>query len=206
MKILAVSDVIVDWIYSPLIYPLRTEIDLAIGCGDLPADYLEFIVSSLDIPVFYVQGNHSVPPPVRQDNLLYSQGSLNLHSRVERYREITFAGVEGSINYNSGNYQYSQVEMWLQVIKLLPRLLANREKYGRFLNVLVTHAPPWGVHDQSDLAHHGIKAFRWLIEQLQPDLHLHGHIHIYRPDTITETRIGRTTVVNVFGYKKLLIG
>src|SRR5205823_4064430 len=39
--------------------------DLVVGCGDLPFDYLEYLVSRLDVPLLYVPGNHdpSLNPP-----------------------------------------------------------------------------------------------------------------------------------------------
>lgn len=205
MKILAVSDKVVDWIYSPKMRLLLPDIDLTIGCGDLPLDYLEFIVSSLDIPVFYIHGNHSLPDIGPHSGEEHSRASLNLHCKVRRYKGFTFAGVEGSLNYNNGNYQYTQTAMWLNVIRLVPSLINNRLRYGRFLNVFVTHAPPWGIHDQSDLPHQGIKAFHWLVLQFQPDYHLHGHIHVYRPDMVTETQLGKTKVINAYGYKQLTL-
>jgi Icc-related predicted phosphoesterase len=67
----------------------------------------------------------------------------------------------------------------------------------------VTHAPPWGIHDQNDRAHQGVKAFNWLIKTFQPTLHLHGHIHVYTPMVTTETMVGNTLVLNTFGYRKL---
>jgi uncharacterized protein len=201
MKILAVSDKMVDWIYSPKIRSTLTDIDLVIGCGDLPIEYLEFIISSLDVPVYYVQGNHSLPERNLDWSINISRGSTNIHGKVLRYKGITFTGVEGSLQYNNGIYQYSQFDMWRMVFDLVPRLLMNKAKYGRFLNILITHAPAWGIHDQADLPHQGIKAFRWLISRFQPDYHLHGHIHIYRPDVETESFFGRTRVINAYGYK-----
>jgi Icc-related predicted phosphoesterase len=201
MKILAVSDVVVDWIYSPRIRLLLSDIDLAIGCGDLPSYYMEFIISSLDIPLFHVYGNHSIPEENPADRNF--NGSINLHCKVMNYHEYTYAGVEGSLRYNIGAYQYSQFEMWLNVFRLVPSLLLNRIKYGRYLNVFVSHAPAWGIHDQTDLPHQGIKAFRWLLARFQPDYHLHGHIHVYRPDMVTESVFGKTKVINAFGYRTI---
>lgn len=199
MKILAVSDVVVNWLYSPRIRLQLSDIDLAIGCGDLPSYYLEYIISSLNIPSFQVNGNHSIPIDILSDH--NHTGSINLHCRVRSYKEFTFAGIEGSLRYNNGVYQYSQLGMWLNVFKLVPSMLLNHVKYGRFLNIFVSHAPPWGIHDQPDLAHQGIKAFRWLLSQFQPDYHLHGHIHVYRPDAVIKTEFGKTKVVNTFGYQ-----
>ena len=81
----------------------------------------------------------------------------------------------------------------------MPALLFNRIRHGRYLDVFVTHAPPWGIHDKSDRAHRGIKAFRWLLNAFQPRYHFHGHIHVYRPDTITETVFHNTRVLNTYG-------
>ena len=202
MRVLAVSDIVVDRIYNPQIRLLYSDIDLVIGCGDLPQYYLEFIVSTLDIPVFYVHGNHSLVAEHDNDKPSFrSLGSFDLHGKVVRFNGLTFAGVEGSIRYKEGAFQYSQFEMWLNVIKIIPGFLLNRIRYGRFLNVFVSHASPWGIHDQPDYTHQGIKAFRWLIRIFLPDYHFHGHIHVYRPDTIRQTLFGRTHVINVYGYQ-----
>ncbi len=203
MNILAVSDKVIDWIYSPKIRLLLPDTELVIGCGDLPIDYLDFIISSLDIPVFYIHGNHSPSELEGKLSDRNSKGSIDLHGKVVRFNKYTFAGIEGSIKYNYGIYQSSQFDMWLHVIKLVPSLLSNRIKYGRFLNVFVSHAPPWGIHDQPDLPHQGIKAFRWLLTQFKPDYHLHGHIHVYRPDTVTVSTFGKTKVINAYGYQKI---
>lgn len=200
MKILAVSDKVVDWIYSLNIRMLLSETDLAIGCGDLPYEYQDFIVSALNVPMLYVQGNHSIPKTKDMDHRFESQGCVSLHCKVIRYRGLTFAGVDGSLRYNNGEYQYSQFGMWLNVIKVVPSLLLNRIKFRHYLNVFVTHAPPLGIQDDTDLPHQGIKAFRWLISQFQPDYHLHGHVHVYRPDTVIESQLGRTKIINVYGY------
>jgi Icc-related predicted phosphoesterase len=205
MKIFAVSDVVVDWIYSPKIRLMLSDIDLVLGCGDLPTNYLEYIISSLDVPLYHVHGNHSIPESREDQEIPKNSGSINLHCKMKQLRGYTFAGVGGSLRYKPGPYQYSQVEMWMNVFKLVPALLRNRIKYGQYLNVLITHAPPWGIHDQPDLTHQGIKAFRWLLTIFQPDYHLHGHIHIYRPDMVMESALGKTRVINSYRYRKLEI-
>lgn len=93
----------------------------------------------------------------------------------------------------------------MRAFSLIPGLLLNCIRFGRYLDVFITHAPAWKIHDQDDRPHQGIKAFRWIIQSFQPRYHLHGHIHVYRNDTITETRVGKTTVMNVYGYKQINI-
>lgn len=203
MKILAVSDVVVNWIYSPRVRITQSDTDLVISCGDLPNYYLEYIVSSLDTPIFQVHGNHSIPPSETGEVNFSSTGTIDMHCKVRRFCGYTFAGVEGSLQYNNGVYQFSQTAMWVNVFRIIPALLRNKSRYGKYLDVMITHAPPWGIHDQPDLPHQGIKAFRWLISAFQPEYLIHGHIHIYRPDTVTETKCGITTVINTFGFKNL---
>lgn len=203
MKILAVSDIVVDFIYNPKIRQLFPDLNLAIGCGDLPEYYLEFIVSALDVPLFFVHGNHSETEILENSNRTNFHGSIDLHCKVKRITGYSFAGVEGSIHYKDGKFQYSQFDMWLNVFRLVPSLMSNRITFGRHLNVFISHAPPWGIHDQPDYAHQGVKAFRWLLDRFHPDYHLHGHIHVYHPETATETQYGRTKVVNVYGYRKI---
>ncbi|HNR47481.1 MAG TPA: hypothetical protein PKO03_10445, partial [Anaerolineaceae bacterium] len=48
----------------------------------------------------------------------------------------------------------------------------------------------------------GIKAFNWLNRVFQPTVHLHGHIHVYRQQTVTETQVNQTWVINTFGYRE----
>jgi Icc-related predicted phosphoesterase len=203
MKIVAVSDIVVDWIYGPKIRQLLSDSDLVIGCGDLPLYYLEYIISSLDVPLFHVHGNHSIPEAKGDHNIPNCTGCVDLHCRMVQFKGYTFAGVEGSLQYNSGVYQYSQFGMWMNVFRLAPALLKNRAKFGKYLDVFVTHAPAWGIQDQPDLPHQGIKAFRWILTRFQPDYHLHGHIHMYRPDMVKETCFGKTRVINTYGYRKI---
>jgi Icc-related predicted phosphoesterase len=202
MKILAVSDTVDRLVYSPCIRNMYGDIEVIFGCGDLPYYYLEYIVSALDKPVFYVRGNHTqVVEYGEREPLTHPRGAVNLHRRVLCHNGLLLAGVEGSNRYRNGLYQYTQSEMWQHVFGLIPGFFTNKLKFGRYLDVLVTHAPPWGIHDQTDQPHQGIKAFLWLLRVFKPEYHFHGHIHIYRPDTVIKTWYQDTWVINAFGHK-----
>jgi len=206
MKLLTVSDKELSLIYGPQIKKRFQDVDLAISCGDLSYYYLEYIISSLDIPLYFVRGNHA-------KHIEYGcagsrkapWGAIDLHKKVVRdpKTSLLLAGIEGSLRYNLGNHQYSQTQMWAMVLQLVPALLWNKIRYGRFLDAFVTHAPPWGIHDEDDLAHQGVKAFNWLIQTFQPTCHIHGHVHVYHPWMPTETLFGTTLVLNTYGYRKL---
>jgi hypothetical protein len=206
-KILSLSDKQVDFIYSSQVKSRFGDVDLILGCGDLPYFYLEYAVSMLNVPLYYVRGNHSnlvehtiVGPKT------HPHGGIDLHRKVVLEKDLIMAGVEGSLRYRQGPFQYSQSEMWLHVLRIVPRLIRNQAKYGRYLDIFISHAPPWGIHDQPDLPHQGIKAFRWLLETFRPRYHFHGHIHVYRNDTQTVTNYQSTTVVNTYGFAETLVG
>jgi len=206
MNLLTVSDKECLRVYSPHIRTRFEDVDLAIGCGDLPYYYLEYIISSLDIPLYYVRGNHANPVEYSDtDSRKAPWGGVDLHKKVVRDRKtgLLLAGIEGCLLCNLGQYQYTQTQMWRKVLRLIPKLIWNKIRYGRYLDIFVTHAPPWGIHDQADHAHQGIKAFNWLIKTFQPSYHFHGHIHIYQPGIITDTLLGKTRIINTYGFRKL---
>jgi Icc-related predicted phosphoesterase len=206
LKVLSLSDIPVQFIYSAQVRRRFADAEIVIGCGDLPYYYLEYVLGSLDVPLFYVRGNHDKEVEYEADSeRVAPAGGINLHRRVINERGLLLAGVEGSLQYRKGPFQYSQTEMWFHVFRLIPALLLNRSLYGRYLDVFVTHSPPAGIHDRTDLPHQGIKAFRWFIDVFQPGYHLHGHIHIYRPDAVTETLHGKTRVINSFGFRETTI-
>lgn len=202
MKVLSISDHVDPVIYGPQLKDKFNDIDFVISCGDLPYYYQDFIVSTLDKPLFFVRGNHD-PELEHSDSSSVNApcGGVDLHCRVANYNGVLLAGVEGSIRYKErGKFQYSQTEMYLNVFSLIPRLLYNRLIYGRYLDIFVTHASPWGIHDKKDLPHQGIKAFHWFIETFQPKYHFHGHIHLYRSKEVRKTRVNQTMVINTYKY------
>ncbi len=203
MKLLSLSDQVLEFIYSPSIKERFADVDLVLGCGDLPYYYLEYLVDQLGKPVFFVRGNHAA-------TVEYSQGSerkgpwgaVDLHRKVVNFHGMLLAGFEGSLRYRKGPFMYTQSEMWGMVLNMAPRLVFNSVRHGRSLDILATHAPPWEIQDQPDPAHQGFKAFRWLLKVFKPRYHIHGHIHVYEKETPVLTRFHHTLVVNTYGYRE----
>lgn len=205
-KVLLLSDVIVSFIYSPQVRHRFSDVDLVIGCGDLAYYYLEYVLNALDVPCYFVRGNHDkVVEYSLEAQRTAPAGAINLHRRVINHNGVLIAGVEGSLQYRLGPFQYSQSQMWGHVFRLIPALFINRMRHGRFLDVFITHSPPLGIHDQPDLPHQGIKAFRWFIKIFQPPYHFHGHIHINRPDMPVDTKFDRTRVINAFSFREVTL-
>lgn len=208
MKLLAVTDKVVDLIYSPSLVEKFGDVDMVLSCGDLPYYYLEYIVTMLCVPLLYVHGNHDPPIEYSASGAQSTGpgGCSNVHSRLVRERGLSIAGLEGSIRYKpQGRYQYTETQMWTQVLKLSPGLLRNRLVTGRPLDVLLAHSPPFGIHNGRDRTHIGFRSFLWLMDRFKPRYLLHGHRHVYNPLEVTETQYQDTTVINVYPYKLLEI-
>ncbi|PIE69170.1 MAG: hypothetical protein CSA21_03335 [Deltaproteobacteria bacterium] len=201
--ILSLSDKVEAEFYDPETRNRLPKLTCILGCGDLPYHYLEQVSTLLNTRLFFVHGNHD-PLLEYGENQVRSQplGAINLHGNVVRHKGLLLAGVQGSIRYNPRDvYQYTQKEMWHTVLRLVPGLLWNRLSRGRYLDILVTHAPPLGIHEGTDFPHSGIAAFRWLLKTFTPKLHLHGHIHVYDAATPVDTRFGATRVINTYGHR-----
>jgi Icc-related predicted phosphoesterase len=199
VKILAVSDQVVESIYSSRIREQFGDVDMVLSCGDLPYYYLEYIVSMLNVPCFFVHGNHDQPEYTSGGCTLTEPGGwINLDGRVVQAQGILLGGLEGSIRYKPrASFQYTEREMTYKIWRMMPALLMNRVFYGHSLDILITHAPPLGIHDGEDWPHRGFGAFLTLMARFRPRYLLHGHKHIYRTDT-WRTRYLDTEVVNVY--------
>lgn len=211
LKILAVSDEVVDVLYGTGLKQNYGHVRLLLGCGDVPYYYLEYVLTSLGVPLFYVHGNHDGAKQYMVDGRVANraEGGELIDGRTWAHRPggaapLLLAGLGGSPRYNQDRaYQYTEEEMWGRILKLVPRLLLNRARWGRFLDILVTHAPPRGIHDAADRAHRGFVGFLRLMEWFHPRLLVHGHSHVYRNDTVTQTRYHLTQVINVYPYRVL---
>ena len=182
------------------------DVDLILSCGDLPYYHIEKLFQLYEVPVLYVRGNHDPRVEYGKSGPIYGpRGGIDLHNRLVVLNDLIFAGFEGSLPYKEGPFLYSQAEMWQFVLGMVPRLLWKKLVFGRYVDVVITHSPPFGIHDRDSNVHGGFKAFRWLIKVFKPAYFYHGHIHVYKEDEITETVVGKTKVVNTYGYRKGLI-
>jgi len=202
VKILAVSDEVVERLYSLCTSGHFSEIELILGCGDLPYPYLENLLTFLNVPLYYVPGNHD-PVYNPENHLAHVEGGSNLDLKVVRFKRFLIGGFGGSIQYRpNGTNQHTQAEAYFRALHLLPRLFLNRVNYGRALDILITHSPPFGVHDEETQAHQGLKAINWLLRAAKPRYHFHGHTHFQRRNlSVSETTQGLTKIMNIFPYK-----
>ena len=211
LKILCISDHIDPQVYSPRIKERFSDVDIILCAGDLPLDYLDFIVSSLNKPLFFVFGNHHTQEIKyykkkyinnfeKTEYGYYGCGAVHLGTKIQKEGDLILAGFDGSMRYNDGINQYTDFEMRLEVLKLIPRLLWNRLVHGRYLDILLTHSPPKGIHDRNDKCHTGFKIFRKFLKFFKPKYHVHGHIHLYDLGAVRCTQWENTIVCNAYSH------
>jgi hypothetical protein len=209
VRVLAVSDVVEEGLLADL-GPVRGT-ELIFACGDLPFDYLDYLMNALDAPLVFVPGNHDpdlsgyrmsragltlrAGMPVRAP---WPDGALNAEGRIVDVAGLRMAGLGGCRRYGSGPNQYSDRQQARRARSLARRARLGQARDGRRVDVLLTHAPPRGVGDGADPAHQGFVALNTLIARLRPVVVLHGHVHP-AAGADQDLRLGETIVRNVTG-------
>jgi Icc-related predicted phosphoesterase len=191
MKILTVSDQVEPALYDNFKIDQFPGISLIISCGDLPPEYLSFLVSSFNVPLYYVRGNHDI----RHDGYR-PDGCTDLDGKIEVYRGLRILGLEGSHWYNGQPHQYTERQMRKKIRRV-------RTKIWRLkgLDIIITHAPPRHIHDGEDQCHRGFESFIDLIDRYSPPYFIHGHMHFnYTEDARRMTLLNSTKVINSYGY------
>ena len=212
MKILCVADHIDPLVYSDSIKNRFKDFDLVLSSGDLPLNYYDYIVSMLNKPLLFVFGNHNL----KQLKFYQSKGEISgfsagspafksvgatyVNGKVLRKFGLIIAGLGGSMWYNGGPNQYSETGMFFKILQIMPALLINRLFWGRYIDILITHAPPRGIHDKADQAHTGFKALRWFIRIFKPRYLIHGHVHLWNRTEERRSRYYNTEVVNAYDH------
>jgi hypothetical protein len=212
MKILCIADHIDPLVYSDSIKSRFKDIDLVLSSGDLPLNYYDYIVSMLNKPLLFVFGNHNLKQlkfyqgkgeisgfSARRP-VFKSVGATYINGKVMRKSGLIIAGLGGSMWYNGGPNQHSDTGMFFKVLQLIPMLLINRFFFGRFIDILITHAPPCGIHDKPDRAHTGFKALRWFMRVFKPRYLIHGHVHLWDRAGERQGRYYDTEVVNAYDH------
>ena len=197
MKILALADEESAYLWDYFEKSKLEGIDLIISCGDLNPKYLSFLATFTKAPVIYVHGTHdkkykNIPP----------EGCICIEDEIYVYKGVRILGLGGSMKYNSDECQYTEREMRKRVRKLRWKLFRSKG-----FDILVTHAPAFGLNDGEDLPHRGFQVFNTLIEKYNPKYFLHGHVHMrygrkhVRFDTCKDTKVINAVERCVFEYE-----
>ena len=234
MKILCVSDYVDPLIYNQNVKSVFPDVDLILCAGDLPMDYVDFIVSMLNKPTYFVFGNHNLKEfryyhktagnaPIKYNQMdkadidktdsSHGHGAAYLgfksitdnrfkikNPKTGKDTPLLMVGASGSIKYNNGMAQYTDFQMKMKLISLIPSMIKNKILYGRYVDIFMTHASPRHIHDHEDPCHKGFECYNWFLKKFKPTYMIHGHIHLY---DMREERVGtyfNTTVVNAYAH------
>ena len=173
------------------------DVDLILSAGDLKPEYLEFLVTMLNVPLVYVRGNHDgrydTKPP---------EGCIDADGKVLEIecgssplmQKVRVLGLGGSMRYKDGAPDmYDEREMEAR-IRSAERALRKRKAADVILgfagmsdragasdrpafDILLTHAPCRGYGDMEDQPHRGFECFNDLLNKYSPQLHCYGHVH-----------------------------
>lgn len=216
VSVLAIADETIESLWSSQVRSL--DVDLILGAGDLPFDYIEYLTDALNAPCVFVPGNHDAdltgysagragwmraglpstwPGPV---------GAVNADRKIVTAAGLRIAGLGGSIRYNGGPNQWTQRQQRRRA-RTLTRTKNWAEKVRgdrRGVDVLLTHSPPFGVGDDTDPAHIGFQCLDDVVRSLGPQVLLHGHIHPHG-QTPEDFELYGSAVINTVGYTLLQI-
>ena len=177
-------------LYSENVRNALKNTDFILSAGDLSKEYLEYIVTLSDKPLFYIHGNH--------DKKLLDDppgGCICIDDDLYIHQGIRILGLGGSFLYNGDGIQYSEKEMESRIRKLKLKIAR-----AGGVDIVVTHAPIKGYGDLEDLAHWGFACFEKLLEDQKPRFWFYGHVHgNYKPFMKKIQAHDKTMIVNVSG-------
>jgi len=163
--------------------------DLILSAGDLPPQYLSFLVTFSNCPLLYVHGNHDEVYDRRNPD-----GCICVDDRIYVHEGLRILGLGGSMCYRGGKYQFTEKEMRRRIARRRFQLLRR----GGF-DILLTHAPARGLGDMEDLPHRGFECFKPLMDRYKPAYMIHGHVHMnYGANRERILTYGSTTIINAF--------
>lgn len=191
MKILTVSDSVEPALFDNFNAERFPGVDLILSCGDLPPEYLSFLLTRLNVPLYFVRGNHDI----RLDGYK-PEGCIDVDGEVAVHQGLRILGLEGSHWYNGKPHQYTERQMRKKIRKIRSKI---RRRKGA--DIIITHAPPRHIHDGEDQCHRGFECFLNLIERYAPRYFIHGHMHFnYTENAQRMTVVNKTKVINSYGH------
>ncbi len=189
MKILLVADEPCKALWDYYDGERLKNIDLILSAGDLPPQYLSFLVTFANCPLLYIHGNHDGVYETHKPD-----GCIDIDGKVYNFQGVRIFGLGGSMLYNDGPHQYTEKGMAWRVKKAKLTLMRSKG-----FDILLTHAPIRGLNDQDDLPHRGFQVFDTLLDQYHPRYMVHGHVHMNYSYNVPRTIVHKnTTVINAF--------
>jgi uncharacterized protein len=195
MNILAFTDIHGNKKQIEALATLAHKADLLICCGDI-SDFgknakntlLKFINTKR--PLLFVHGNHETEETFEKLAKEY-ENFIYLHKSSITIDGITFFG------YGGGGFAQKNKELERISTEFRKKLRPNQRV------ITVTHGPPHGttLDKLDDDYYTGCKSIRKMIEEIQPIIHLCGHIH---ENSGKQDKVNNTIILNPGPKGKLI--
>jgi len=166
----------------PLLAQKAKEADIIICAGD-------FTIFEMDMeptlrtfeewgkPIYIIHGNHEGEEELEElcERL---EHTIFIHNKEVEINDVRLIGWGGG--------GFNTKDKGLEIAR-------NAWRHSGQKTILVTHAPPYGTTLDDIGRHVGNKTIRDVIETLQPDYAIAGHIH---ETAGAQDKIGKTTIIN----------
>jgi len=117
--------------------------------------------------------------PEEKKNICTGGGAIHIDQKIIKNKKILIGGLGGSLWYNGDKTSLRKPACFLRIMKMIPACLINRLIYGRFIDIFVSHSPPFGINDGEGPVPSRIQGLPYFLMLFRPRFHIHGHIHLY---------------------------
>ena len=201
MEILLVADHENEFIWDHFDASRFEDIDFILSCGDLKSEYLSFLVTMVNRPLYYVHGNHDTQYATRPP-----EGCESIDGCLKTVNGLRILGLGGCMKYGGDSktsappFQYTERQMARRIRKLGSKIARHKG-----FDLLLTHSPAKGVCDGADICHTGFSSLLTLLDKWQPAHMVHGHMHMGFGRGKRFVMHGNTKVIDAFEYHILEI-
>ena len=142
VRVLAVSDEVSEELYADP--AVARDAELILACGDLPFDYLDYLMNALDVPLVFVPGNHDPDVSgyrVARSGLIlraglpasppWPAGAACADGRVVDAAGLRLAGLGGCRRYSAGPNQYTDRQQGRRARALARRAAWHKRRDGK---------------------------------------------------------------------------
>src|SRR5690606_32133169 len=125
VRLLAIADEVSPVIHSANFPGNLPPFDALLSAGDMPGDVLELLATKSSVAPLYVFGNHGYGLMRDPEGGAPHQppgGCIDVHLKLAKVAGLNVLGVQGSLRYRDGPFQYTEREFAGMLKRLGPRL------------------------------------------------------------------------------------
>lgn len=156
--------------------------DCVLLLGDIFVEDVKHIASFIDMPCYYVLGNHDYWG--QNDGI---KNAVNLDGKTVTVNGVRISGFSGCPRYKQGNFAMRDEQEAKEILQSLGKT-----------DILVSHESPFQMMN-TNRSHSGFQAITDFLKEKRPKMHIFGHHHCRHEETVNGIR-------EICVYKAALIG